>query len=40
MQLLSWFMKYCMRKEVKSERANQAFKQKEKDKKRAYKQEP
>ena len=29
-----------MRKELKSERAKQAFKQREKDKQRAYKQEP
>ena len=29
-QLLSWFVKFCMRKELKRERANQAFKQKRK----------
>ena len=34
------FAKFCMRKELKSERANQAFKQREKDKQRAYEQEP
>ena len=27
-QLLSWFGKFCMRKEIKSERVKQAFKQK------------